>query len=271
VETLDAAGWVQTADTGQIDLVTVTKPTGLSDAQGYVIYRMDDALQATAPVFIRIDFGSGPGAINNMGMWLTVGGGSDGAGVITPVWLSAPTSSAPNVAAGNNSTSKSPAHSFGAGEPHWFAIALTVNASAVGDALFMSIERSKARNGSPDDEAVIVMTCTSGSPVNRINWLYTDTTAQPAQETSVSYTLPSTNPSATSDQVGVSAVIPFAGLAQVPGHNIIMAKSSDFDLLGARLTIRDEIGTDRVYQPLGVFRVTGLGGATSDTMLMRYE
>jgi hypothetical protein len=54
----------------------------------YAVYRMADALQATAPIFMRITYGSG-----NFGtgtpvpaFWVTLGTGSNGAGVITGIF-----------------------------------------------------------------------------------------------------------------------------------------------------------------------------------------
>jgi hypothetical protein len=75
-----AGGWINTADTGQIDLTTVAAPTGLSQSMGYKIYRMNDPFQSTKPVFIKLEFGSGSGAATQPSFWLTVGTGSDGAG-----------------------------------------------------------------------------------------------------------------------------------------------------------------------------------------------
>lgn len=80
---LAAAGWVQTADTGQINLTTVVKPAGVSTSQGNEIWRMDDALQPGHPVFMKIEYGSYITSANNPAIWLTVGTGSNGAGTIT--------------------------------------------------------------------------------------------------------------------------------------------------------------------------------------------
>lgn len=76
-----AAGLVKTTDTGQIDWGTVTKPIA-NTAGGYEIYRFDDALQATRPIFIKFEFGTG-GSVNNPQMWVTAGTATDGAGNIT--------------------------------------------------------------------------------------------------------------------------------------------------------------------------------------------
>lgn len=87
---LQACGLVKTSDTGQINWASVTKPVATNTQAGYEIYRFDDSLQATKPVFIRIGFGSGGVASGNSPTtWLTVGTGSDGAGTITGPQLGA--------------------------------------------------------------------------------------------------------------------------------------------------------------------------------------
>lgn len=72
---------VQTADTGQINTSTVTRPSTNASA-GYAIFRFSDTLQATSPVFIRMDFGTGSSATGPQ-FWITVGTATNGAGTLT--------------------------------------------------------------------------------------------------------------------------------------------------------------------------------------------
>lgn len=81
---LAAAGWVQTADTGQINISTALATTAVSQNRGYEIWRMADTLQATKPVFMKLEYGSGA-AGNTPTIWLTVGTGSNGSGTITGI------------------------------------------------------------------------------------------------------------------------------------------------------------------------------------------
>lgn len=69
---------VRTADTGQIDWSTAAKP-GPSTAAGYEVYRFDDPLQATAPVFIKIEYGTASGNTTPC-LYVTVAEASNGAG-----------------------------------------------------------------------------------------------------------------------------------------------------------------------------------------------
>lgn len=76
-----AVGLTQTADTGQINTATVTRP-GTSTSGGYAIFRFNDTAQATSPVFIKLEFGTNTVA-TTPAMWITVANGSNGAGTLT--------------------------------------------------------------------------------------------------------------------------------------------------------------------------------------------
>jgi hypothetical protein len=84
---LAAMGLVKTSDTGQINFTTVAKPTGATTVAGYEIWRFNDALQATTPVFIKLEYGTGNVATAH-GMWITIGSSTDGAGNLTGVQIS---------------------------------------------------------------------------------------------------------------------------------------------------------------------------------------
>lgn len=79
---MQAAGLVQTSDTGQINWTTVTRPAAINTVGGYEIYRFNDSLQGTYPIFLKIEYGTHT-STNIPGMWLTVGTGSNGSGTIT--------------------------------------------------------------------------------------------------------------------------------------------------------------------------------------------
>jgi hypothetical protein len=79
---LAACGLVQTSDTGQINLATVSTPSSNSTYAGYEIWRFNDAEQADAPIFFKIEYGRGGSNTQPNWRW-TVGTGSDGAGNIT--------------------------------------------------------------------------------------------------------------------------------------------------------------------------------------------
>jgi len=83
---LAAVGMVQTADTGQINWTTVTNPVVKETDAGYEIWRFNDAMQATAPIFIKFYYGQGSqnGALGaNPRIRVELGTGSNGTGTLT--------------------------------------------------------------------------------------------------------------------------------------------------------------------------------------------
>jgi len=91
-DALEDIGFVQTADTGQVDIATMTNPTSANTYAGYEVWRFADALQATAPLFFKLEYGrGGSGSSVNAQptpqMAITVGTGSDGEGGITGTFV----------------------------------------------------------------------------------------------------------------------------------------------------------------------------------------
>ena len=81
-DVLQSGGCLLVADSGDLDSSTITWPGANNTAAGYEIRRFSDAMQATDPVFFKIEYGRGAGT-GNFSIWLTMGTGSDGAGTIT--------------------------------------------------------------------------------------------------------------------------------------------------------------------------------------------
>lgn len=71
----------QTADTGQINWTTVTRP-GANTAGGYEIWQLTDSLGISSPIYLKIEYGTGS-TTTAPGMWVTVGTGTNGAGTLT--------------------------------------------------------------------------------------------------------------------------------------------------------------------------------------------
>lgn len=86
---LAACGLVQTSDTGQVNWTTVTR-AGTNANAGYEIWRFADSIQATAPIFIRIDYGTSSN-VSAPRIMVTVGTGTNGAGTLTGTALTAST------------------------------------------------------------------------------------------------------------------------------------------------------------------------------------
>ncbi len=79
---MQSGGLTKTADTGQINLVTANYPGSVNTYAGYEIRQFTDALQATAPIYFKIEYGRGNGA-NHYALQITFGTGTNGTGTIT--------------------------------------------------------------------------------------------------------------------------------------------------------------------------------------------
>lgn len=80
-QALAAIGLVQTADTGQINWSTVVRAAINTDA-GYEIWRFNDSMQATAPLYFKFNYGTG-GVTTTGRLQVQMGTGSNGSGTLT--------------------------------------------------------------------------------------------------------------------------------------------------------------------------------------------
>lgn len=83
---LIAIGLTQTADTGQANLATITRPIAGS-VSGYEMFRFNDTEQATLGCFIKVEYGSSASSVSMPGLRLSFGTGTNGAGTLVNVNL----------------------------------------------------------------------------------------------------------------------------------------------------------------------------------------
>lgn len=144
---IQAVGIIPAGDTGQIDLTTATRPAVANTAAGYKMYRFSDALQATAPVFIKVEFGTGSVATTTPAIWVTVGSATNGAGT-----LSGQVGTRQQFSF-TSSTTASPCYTSGSSSR--LSLAFWVNSPAAsGSKVFIVIERTRDSTGAEDDTGV---------------------------------------------------------------------------------------------------------------------
>lgn len=89
---LAALGLVQTADTGQINWTTVTRPGANTDA-GYEVWRFNDTQQSAAPIYLKFYYGT-HSSTTAPRIRVGMGTGSNGSGTLTnPITERTPPSS----------------------------------------------------------------------------------------------------------------------------------------------------------------------------------
>jgi len=271
---LVTGGWTLSSDSGQMVIASAVHPTSGNQSMGYRIYCMADTLQATAPIFLKIEYGSS-GILVEPGIWFTIGQGSNGSGTITNI-LRPRT----QVMAGNNSSVQTgSANSYGSAAPNRCCFGMFCQAANTIYPFLFSIERTKDAVGNDTAAGWIpVWRSQSGGTIGLDSSAYVINAVgtQPSVETGLNYIITHRTPSETfaPGDVGVGVIIPFKGVAQQPGINWLVTNKDDVGVEGfINLVI---YGTAHVYQQLNNIspNKSKSGSSTYDgnaRLLMRYD
>lgn len=257
---LAAAGLVQTADTGQINWTTVTAAVGANTVQGYEIWRFADALQATAPIFIKIEYGSGAAAANGS-FWIQLGSGSNGTGGLTGV-----VSTRQQVQC--TATATAITH-YWSGDTNRFCVAAS-GASNATSSLF-SIERTVDTAGVVTAEGALLIyhgtTAWGQQAWNQITGPYTAT-----WETTLGTMGPAVGPFGTFGiQLAIYPIFHTKGIFLNPGLNIYAYENLT---IAVNSTIAFTVyGATHTFMTLGTtgFSTFARGGFSTPSVMMRYE
>jgi hypothetical protein len=127
----------------------VTAPSGANQVRGYEVWRMADALQAQAPVFMKIEYGASNAYSTGPGVWITLGTGSNGSGALTgQVGLRG------QVFLNSEPSSTVPYRCLFSGDPGRFGFCMGVNDENMNFFMWHVIERSKDASGADTAEGV---------------------------------------------------------------------------------------------------------------------
>lgn len=148
--------------TGEINWATVSAPASGSTFQGFEVYRLNDALQATAPLFFKFEYGSG-GSSTTIAIRLTIGKSVDGNGNIGGVLQSAI-----NVSVGTLAITAASNCYISNGDGSGFVFSLQPDVpSFVGG--FCCVERSRNSQGQPTANALMLSFQTYGTSTTHTN------------------------------------------------------------------------------------------------------
>lgn len=260
---IQAVGLTQTADTGQINWTSVTVPLIASTIAGYEIYRFNDSLQSTAPVYFRIDYGTSSANSSWLGLRVTVGTSTNGAGTITGqvsttcylYMYSAGTARVTYVSGANNRLS-----------------ILHNNASGDNNALIFSLERSHNSSGTDTGVGVYINGCSYyGGPFSQYLPLGTGVTIPPAQA-QIYNSVPLTGSGVLGSDTYTWPVRVWTPQESLPSLNLIWYISTDITpAVPVSITMYD--GTARTY--LGMhYAINGMiptGCNGSSLLMIRYD
>lgn len=144
-----ACGWRQTDDTGQAVPSELTFPGTVSTVAGYGVFRLDDALQATTPVFTRMEFFRSASTNTGMVLRVEVGSATDGAGNIVGRQYSA----AARELHGAGGTGLSEYLCYASGDGSSFNLVMYEGFQRCS---MLAIERSRSASGIPTGESILV-------------------------------------------------------------------------------------------------------------------
>lgn len=236
--TMETGGIIKTSDTGQVNLTTMTFPVANYTAAGYEIRRFSDALQATAPIFMKIEYARGGGA-NFFDIFLTLGTGSDGAGNITGIKYSR---TQLNLA--TNFTSSSCLISAGAS---WVIFMLGTNSSGLG---VFSLERAKTSTGADSNRGLYLLT---NKPPQQCRFIDYTGVSSPINEGSSGGCFAPAQATSGLHSSGNVAVYPFyffgAGETMPPSRNLVGGFDANFTD-GSSYSVQLYGQTQTMYKPL---------------------
>ena len=149
---LSSIGMVQTTDTGQINWSTVTVP-GNATYAGYEIWRFADTLQATKPVFVKVEYGTyttSTGVASSIR--ISVSNATNGAGVLNGTVTS--TTYVIQSQYVEVSTVVKPFYFCGDLSSMVFTMPTSTDAGGFRPSLFM-VERSRNGDGTPNGDGIM--------------------------------------------------------------------------------------------------------------------
>jgi hypothetical protein len=213
-DALTAVGVAKSGDTGQIDWAAVVTPAAGNTSKGYEIRVFADALQATVPIFIKIEFGSGAAA-TSPALWITVGIATDGAGTLT----GAVTTRRQLTTAGNSATTYV---NRVTGETNRVALWTWTDAGVVTYAMQVSIERTHDAAGADTNEGFTLLSgFGSSAQVQLVTFLFG--TGVVSTETLLPALLPSVGTGASGAAVALYPIFPTKGVYLNPLANVLIA------------------------------------------------
>lgn len=245
---LAAMGLVQTADTGQIDWLTVGAPSFSDQLMGYEIWRFNDALQSTVPVYVRIEYRCGNSTTTKWVIWIKVGFGTDGAGNLTGTQVS----TTYRLAMGDNATLLGNSSCLFSGANNRIAFALFHGVSVLSVSMFCSIERSKDANGADTGDGVIILAAQGGSGLGgytRFSQYLPVTGGVPNSESRWPAILSNNASSGFGTTLHMGVPIPLAGSMKNPGLGAMVYTVGDY-AIATDITL-SIYGANHIYRTLG--------------------
>jgi hypothetical protein len=261
-DALAAVGLVKTDDVGQIDWATVTRPLSVTLSMGYEVWRFNDALHSSDPIFFRISYGSGA-ATTSPCIWVTVGHATDHAGNLIGM-----TSREFTIRCGGYRDANT-YNCYISSDGGRINILLFANVGSGVSALVFSIERLKDTSGNPLATGVNIIT---GDSTARYQQLLPALGSPRAAMATYQCGAPPSGDGTYGTTVGVFPILTNIGYAGNPDLGALCYFTAN--IAGEITVVAQLYGTNHTYITAGAMATgsTAIGGNTTDNSLaVRYE
>lgn len=259
--TINTLGWVKSSDVGQIDWSTVAGPTTANQVIGFEIWRMDDSLSSSSPVYLKIEYGSGDNTAYPS-IWFTIGAGSDGSGSLTGI------TTIRRQLKTNNSTVT--AIGFASGNSGRLLIAVSFGRqstpSTISTHLLISIERTCDNSGADTGAGVLIFSHCTGSAFRSLYW---DSAGPRSEYTVAAGAAPNAGTGARGNDVAVFPLRCWMPAESCPSRNLAAYFAADLTALNP-VAMNLWTGQQAAFIPTsGLGAPWVLGGNTQ--ICMRYD
>ena len=266
-----AVGIVQTSDTGQVNWTTITKPLTASTYAGYEMYRFNDSLQSTNPVYFKISYyTNGYSTGQGLNLYIQAGQGTDGAGTLTGNVSS-------NLPVSNNSSGETATRaSYVSGSTNRLSMLLWPTTTMTNFWYVIGIERTHDSSGADTSAGVYLFTASyTSSGYSQYLPLGASTTLLPQAIGSGWYcSTPLSGSGTISGNTYTYPIKTYSMTESLPCFNFLHYLSADITT-GTTVSITGYDGTSRNYYASGLINsgtYFAYSGANSTTcLLMRYE
>jgi hypothetical protein len=158
---LAAVGWVQVY--ANTNWATETRPGGANTALAhYEIWRMADTLQSTAPIFMKLEYGTGGTSTQSFGLWTTFATAWDGVSALTGI-------TSPRTATSQKDHASTSTWLI-SGDTNRLLIAASIDVGQADQGMLMAVERTHDSLGNDTADGLLWMGagCTGGGGADSI-------------------------------------------------------------------------------------------------------
>lgn len=253
-----ACGITRIAETGCIDWVTAAKPNQGQYA-GWEMFAFADALQATAPVMFKVEFGTSLSGTASKSFRITIGCSTNGSGV-----FNAPVTAALPFFAGNV-TGTVLNVGIVSGDTNRILVFCDVMTAAPQNALGFSLERTKNAVGGDTTFGVVLV----GLATNPLQVTFSLTMGTIATDNVLCALVPSVGNGSTGVQTSVYPIFPVVGPFLNPILGVLGMFAGNYTA-GVPISVT-LLGASRRYMPVsGTAYLLAAPGLRTGT-LIRYE